>query len=92
MTGKPTVTRPDGTKVWYQDGLEHREDGPAVEYADGTEAWYKHGKRHREDGPAYISVDRGDCRWLLNGIEMSQRQHAIMRRKHFFLVSTLELL
>ena len=33
----------DGTKCWYnEEGLLHREDGPAVEYVDGDkEYWYK---------------------------------------------------
>jgi hypothetical protein len=47
----------DGTKRWYQDGVQHRVDGPAIEYADGTYRWYLNGVRHREDGPAveYLS-------------------------------------
>jgi hypothetical protein len=42
------------TKIYYKDGLFHREDGPAIEHANGHKAWYINGMRHREDGPAII--------------------------------------
>jgi hypothetical protein len=29
-----------GSKEWYQNGLTHREDGPAVEWDDGAKFWY----------------------------------------------------
>ena len=34
----------NGTKIWYKDGLRHREDGPACEYPDDAEYWYFEGK------------------------------------------------
>jgi hypothetical protein len=36
------------------DGLIHREDGPAVEYDNGDKSWMVHGERHRLDGPAVV--------------------------------------
>jgi len=43
----------DGSIRYYgNNGVYHREDGPAVEYSDGVKFWYKHGVYHREDGPA----------------------------------------
>ena len=32
-----------GTKFWFQNGLVHRIDGPAVVYADGSKRWYING-------------------------------------------------
>jgi hypothetical protein len=29
------ITRIDGTKEWYKEGLLHREDGLAKEYSEG---------------------------------------------------------
>ncbi len=52
----PAIERADGTKEWYQNGVLHREDGPAVENLYGKR-WYKNGKLHRENGPA-IESDR----------------------------------
>jgi hypothetical protein len=52
-------------KVWYQNGVLHREDGPAIEYADGNIEWYQNGKRHREDGPA-IEWSNGTKEWYQN--------------------------
>jgi hypothetical protein len=32
----------NGYRAWYQNGLRHRLDGPAVEYSDGiNEYWIK---------------------------------------------------
>jgi hypothetical protein len=44
-----------GTKSWYQNGMRHRIDGPAIEYSDGSKSWYQNGEKHRLDGPAYES-------------------------------------
>jgi len=56
----------DGDKFWYQNGIRHRVDGPAVEYADGTKHWYQNGQLHRVDGPA-IERANGDKFWCQNG-------------------------
>ncbi len=29
-----------GSKFWYKNGLQHREDGPAVIYCDGSKEWF----------------------------------------------------
>jgi len=52
--------------VYYKDGKQHREDGPAAEYADGGKVWYKDGNIHRDDGPA-IERDNGDKEWWIDG-------------------------
>ena len=38
----------DGTKSWYQNGLLHRTDGPAIEHANGNKHWYQNGKELTE--------------------------------------------
>lgn len=58
-----------GTKYWYLNGIQHRDDGSAIEYPDGSKFWYKNGKCHREDGPAIELVDESICgskSWYLN--------------------------
>ena len=55
-----------GTKRWYQNGLLHRENGPAIEYVDGTKTWYQNDELHREDGPA-IEWPDGTKTWYQNG-------------------------
>jgi hypothetical protein len=37
---------------YYQDGMLHREDGPAVERINEYAAWYLYGNLHRVGGPA----------------------------------------
>lgn len=51
---------------YTEDGILHREDGPALITTDGAQFWYKHGERHREDGPAII-MSNGTQEWWVNG-------------------------
>ena len=47
-----------------QDGITHRDDGPAIIWEDGEMHWYHHGKIHRIDGPAIIRrYDRNEWWW-----------------------------
>lgn len=32
------------TRIWVENGVVHREDGPAVVFPDGVFRWYLHGK------------------------------------------------
>lgn len=44
--------------VWYdENGLLHRDDGPAVIMHGAGEKWFRHGKLHRDDGPAVVMED-----------------------------------
>ena len=64
---KPTLkVGSNGTKTWYQNGVRHRLDGPAVEYSDGNKMWYQNGMRHRLDGPA-VEYSSGNKAWYQNG-------------------------
>ncbi len=38
------VELPSGTKVWYKNGLYHREDGPSFIYYNGEKEWWLAGK------------------------------------------------
>ena len=33
----------NGTKYWFLNDKQHREDGPAIEFANGTKYWYLNG-------------------------------------------------
>ena len=61
----PAVESPH-YEQWCQNGICHREDGPAREWASGTKWWYVEGKLHRLDGPAMESAN-GTKLWFLNG-------------------------
>lgn len=54
--------------IFFNEGIRHRTDGPAVEYSDGTKLWYKEGKLHHIDGPA-IEWAGGEKEWWIDGIE-----------------------
>lgn len=57
----------NGNVFWKKNGVEHREDGPAIEWADGSKHWYLNGYRHRVDGPA-IEWSCGKKEWYINGM------------------------
>lgn len=42
--------------AYYENGVLHRTDGPAIDRGYGTGEWYKEGKLHREDGPAVDNI------------------------------------
>ena len=47
-----------GDKFWYQDGLLHRLDGPAIEWADGKE-WFIEGEQLTEE--EFLQTVNSDC-------------------------------
>jgi len=59
-----------GNKHWYQNGIRHRVDGPALEFANGSKYWYQNGKQHRVDGPA-IEFSDGSKYWYADGKSVS---------------------
>lgn len=59
---------PNGNRVWYKNGLIHRDNGPAMIFKDGTEVWYHKDRRHREDGPAYICPSSKESMWFIDGM------------------------
>lgn len=61
----PSIIHSDGSKFHYQNGILHREDGPAAEHPCGIGYWLN-GKLHREDGPAFIYPDGDEEYYLYN--------------------------
>ena len=56
----------NGNVFWKKNGVEHREDGPAIEWAYGSKQWWKDGIQHRLDGPAVEWAD-GTKEWYVKG-------------------------
>ena len=65
----------NGTQRYYMNNMLHREGGPAIVCANGNEWWYRNNKEHRIDGPAIVWAD-GDEYWLLDGVNMTEEEHA----------------
>jgi len=38
----------DNDKAWYKNGLQHREDGPAIECTNGYKEWWLNGNYYSE--------------------------------------------
>jgi len=51
------VTKPNGTRFHYVDGIITNPDGPAYTSPDGIRAYFIGEKRHREDGPAWEDIN-----------------------------------
>ena len=57
----------DGTIQYFnEEGLLHRDDGPAVINPNGDKSWWENGKLHRTDGPA-VEWSTGEKWWYLHG-------------------------
>jgi len=70
---KPAVILPDGTELWFQSGLLHRDVGAAVSKV-GYCRYVVHGENHRYDGPAEIWFDEASgmvkrAKWWFEGRE-----------------------
>jgi hypothetical protein len=64
---KPKIEQDkDGVRYYYNYGVLHRENGPAIEWEDGTKIWYLNGNLHRENGPA-VEYPDGVKEWWVNG-------------------------
>ena len=48
-----------GNKVWLEDGLLHRDDGPAIEWADGNKEWWLNGKEYTKEEYVLLQFSRG---------------------------------
>jgi hypothetical protein len=57
---------PELTEWLNEQGLYHRDDGPAIEWSDGSREWYVNGKNHRLDGPA-VEWSDGGREWWVDG-------------------------
>ena len=76
----PAIEDYKGNKIWYRNGVIHRDNGPAIEYYSGNKSWYKHGMLHRLDGPAIYLKNRNKVRresneWCINGYVYSKPKH-----------------
>ncbi len=54
-------------KLYFQEKLLHREEGPAIEYDNGHKKFFINGLLHNENGPAIEYAD-GSKSWYQNGL------------------------
>ncbi len=72
------ISYDDSTQLWYQGGLIHRDDGPALICVNGDQHWYQHGTHHRDGGPAIIYAN-GDQTWYQHGQCHRDGEPAVIR-------------
>lgn len=68
----PAIEYNNGDKIWYKNGVKHREGKPAVIFADGHQEWWFKGELHREDGPAIIRKS-GRSIYFIKGKEQTKK-------------------
>jgi hypothetical protein len=70
----PAIEYANGDKLWYANGILHREGGPAISFINGYKEWWLHGELHREDGPA-IEYSSGSKEWWVNNVQYSYQEY-----------------
>jgi hypothetical protein len=73
----PTI-RPDGTKIYYEDGKRHRIGGAAIIWPDCSQEYYENDKRHRIGGPAYIEYRYGYKQYWIEGKQVTELEHNLL--------------
>lgn len=63
----------DAYQRWYERGILHRKNGPAVIGLNGYSEWWFEGKKHRENGPA-LDWKWGEKEWFIHGIEYTEEE------------------
>jgi hypothetical protein len=57
------------TRLWLEDNLVHRGDGPAVIFPDGVERWYIRGKEVTRDVTTFFQQNKWPARRGLDTAE-----------------------
>lgn len=60
-----------------QNGVLHRDDGPAWLAPWGYDRWLRHGQLHREDGPAQVGPT-GYRKYLLSGVRLNRWKYDLL--------------
>lgn len=76
------ITRPDEAIVYLEQGVLHRDGGPAVLHPHGAEEWYKNGMLHRDNGPAYRDPSKTEIKWYQNGVLHREDGPAVINGPH----------
>lgn len=61
---RETLSLKQGSRIWCDDGIIHRDGGPAIESGSYREFWCQ-GRRHRDNGPAFFGLEE---RWYHHGL------------------------
>jgi hypothetical protein len=65
------------TKLWLEDDLVHRADGPAVVFPDGVEKWYLKGKDMTRDVKMFFMEQK----WTLQkGLDTPEKMAAFREK------------
>jgi len=73
----PSVNHNNRTKMWYRNGVYHRENKPAFISPLG-ELWYYNGKLHRINGPSCIHIENGKQYYIHDKNFTKQKYNKIM--------------
>ena len=69
----PAINHDNSIKMWYINGIRHRENKPALISPLG-ELWYYYGNLHRINGPASIHKNIGNI-YYIHGINYTKQKY-----------------
>jgi hypothetical protein len=78
----PAIEWSFGTKVWYKNGIKHREGGKPYFMGKNIIIYMENGKYHRIGGPAIIDHKHDSEQWYINGERHFEHDHFKKARKY----------
>lgn len=71
----PAINHNNNVKMWFVNGLRHRENAPALVTGIG-EIWYTNGLIHRLTGPAFVQREINQVQYYIHGRALSRETFA----------------
>jgi len=81
----PAVNHKNRTKMWYMNGVYHRENQPALTSPLG-ELWYYEGRLHRLTGAAFIHIEMGNRYYIHDKMFPKGKYNKIMFMIRTFII------
>ncbi len=73
----PAINHKNRTKMWYINGVYHRENQPALISPLGK-LWYYEGRLHRLNGPASVHIELGNKYYIHDKMFTKEKYNKIM--------------
>ena len=66
----PAVIHLDGGKIWWLNGVLHRDDDKPAVLIFGDQEWYQNGKQHRDNNRPAVIYSDGRKEWWVNDVQI----------------------
>jgi len=72
-----------GDKFYFENGILHRLDGPAIEFKSGVKYWINMGELHRENGPAIVDEKNRVKEYWIRGRRATDEETKNIKRNYW---------